>query len=127
MVSPSIVVIVDATTSQEGGGVPHPASFTTSMALDRSKHPIRSAALAPTSAPDNPSSKLRCQIKQTPASLSSRENILELSISRMVSEVSVKTHALLAPVALAKVTVIGSSRSSSTHIVVDVVESDKVI
>ncbi len=66
MVSPSIVLIVDAITSHVGGGGPQPSSFNTSIELERSKHPSSAPALAPISAPLNPSSKLRCHIKQTP-------------------------------------------------------------
>ena len=88
----------------------------TEIALDSSKHPSKSSAFIPTSAPEISPSKLKCQIRQTPAPAPSRSNGPPTGRSRMFPASSVITHALLSPTFPSKVTLIGSATPSPAQI-----------
>ncbi len=58
--------LISPPSASHTGGVPHasPASFVTVIGLERTKHPSKSAALDPISAPVRSDSNPRCHMRQ---------------------------------------------------------------
>ena len=117
--TPSPAQIVKASAPSAVVSIPPLTPFlVTAMEFDKLKHPCKSDALLPTSAPTKPSSKLRCQIKQTPGPAPSKSNGGAAGNAKIFPASSVITHAEFVPIFPVKATSIGSPTPSPAQIVV---------
>ncbi len=121
---PSPAQIVNAVSPPAVANVPPFTPFlVTVMGLDRSKQPCKSPAFIPSSAPVRPSSKLRCQIKQTPLPAPSKSKGGPSGKPRILPSTSVMTHAELVPSLSVRLTSKASLTPSPAQIVNSVVPS----